>query len=967
MVLRLVMRICLFVGIFGLAWNVQAADDSNLFESRIRPVLIERCEGCHSTAKGKTKGGLALDSKAGWEKGGDSGPAIVPGNPEESLLLRAVRYTDESLQMPPKGEGKRLTDAELADFERWVSQGAIDPRVAKSPSLGMTAEESRTWWSFQPLQDVTPPAASTTWNGATEIDHFIAAKWNENHLTPTRQADRRTLLRRASLILTGLPPTPRELTDFESDASPLAWQRVIDRLLASPAYGERWARHWLDVVRYADFYDANPQTRTASCEITEAWRYRDWVVTALNGDMPYDRFVAMQIAGDLLPDDTGKAFHPAGLVATTFLTNGVWDRGDADKEKIVSDMVDDNIDTVGKVFLGLTLGCARCHDHKFDPITTEDYYALAGIFYSSHLLADLGVKGGEYTMNRVPLLSPEQMAVRTEQTDEIARVSRQIAILDAKSRVAAWGRLGAIVKPTAVQSEVGATATVSEDGNVLITGNQGKDRYSLIVPTPTDASIRTVRIDALPHETLPAGGPGRSSDGNFVLTKVTIVVPSKVQGEPDRVVKVSGVRASFSQVSFGPEFVLDEKSESGWAVSPMTGEPHSLLIEIPPDADLPRASELRLVLEMHHTETHQLGHFRIAIATETLPAGDDESEDKQRFVSRRNELKAALDVPVPLAIAIQEGGTPGGLFSKIQDVPIHIRGSYTRLGPVVPRRFPRRLAGDNQPPLSTGSGRRELAAWVTQRENPLFARVIVNRVWQWHFGEGLVRTPSNFGKLGERPTHPELLDWLATQFIADGWSLKKLHRRLMMSAVWQFDSKTSPEQLESDPENRWLSRFAPRRLEAEAIRDCLLSVSGGLRPSTGGPAGDDLTIPYRSLYVQTARWDRSSYAMLFDASNPDASTEKRVVSTVAPQALLLLNHPYFQAQAEQLARRLIESSPDNDQRIEHAYRWLFLRAPTESERSIARDLVAGSAEQQLANWTDLAHVLICSNEFVYLE
>jgi hypothetical protein len=402
---------CVVIGMAPL--TAQAESDAEFFEKRIRPIFIERCETCHSAAKGKTSGGLALDTRDGWAKGGDSGPPIVPSKPEESLLIKAVRYEDDGPQMPPEEKGGKLPDAEIAALIEWVARGASDPRVAVTKIGGMTSDEARGWWAFQKVRRIEPPPVSNSAWPRSDIDHFVLAELEKQQLAPTATADRPTLLRRATFDLTGLPPTPAEVEAFVNDPAPDAFERVVNRLLDSPAYGQRWARHWLDVVRYADYYDSNPATRTASCELTEAWRYRDWVVEALNRDMPYDRFIVHQIAGDLLPSPTCEDVYPAGLIATTFLSNGVWDRGDADKEKIISDMVDDNIDVIGKTFLGLTLGCARCHDHKFDPITTEDYYALAGIFYSSHLLKELGAKGGEYTMNRVPLV-PAAVVVRAD-------------------------------------------------------------------------------------------------------------------------------------------------------------------------------------------------------------------------------------------------------------------------------------------------------------------------------------------------------------------------------------------------------------------------------------------------------------------------------------------------------------------------------------------------------------------------
>ena len=770
------------------AW---AEDDAEYFEKHVRPILVERCEACHSAAKGKTSGGLALDTRDGWTKGGVSGPPIVPGKPDESLLIQAVRYDDDGPQMPPEEGGGKLPASQITALVEWVTRGAIDPRVAVTRIGGMTPEEARQWWAFQPVRSTEPPAVRDMAWPRNDIDRFVLAELEKQQLAPADLADRRTLLRRATFDLTGLPPTPAEVEAFASDAAPDAFEHVVNRLLDSPAYGERWARHWLDVARYADFYDANPATRTASCELTEAWRYRDWVVEALNGDMPYDRFIVHQIAGDLLPSPTCDEVYPAGLIATTFLSNGVWDRGDADKEKIISDMVDDNIDVIGKAFLGLTLGCARCHDHKFDPITTEDYYALAGIFYSSHILKELGAKGGEYTMNRVPLVPAAVVARRAEFEQQLADLNARIKKLD----------------------------------------------------------------EAKPPENNVAG------------------------------------------------------------------------------------------------------------------AGEAGDADRAALVAQREQLEREMPPPIPLAMAVQEGGMPGGLFPSIQDVPIHIRGSYARLGPVVPRRLPKILAGDNQPPITSGSGRKQLADWIAAADNPLTPRVIVNRVWQWHFGAGLVRTPSNFGKLGERPTHPELLDYLAETFVTDGWSLKRLHRRIMLSATYQQATSATREVRVQDPENRWLARFAARRLEAEAIRDAMLAVSGQLDSTRGGPAGDDLTIRRRSLYVQTARWDRSGYAMLFDAANPDASTEQRTVSTVAPQALMLLNHPFALEQARQLAQRLLgDVSSDDASRLQYAYRILFGRLPSDDEVAVARGILqSGGANDPVKAWADLAHVLLCSNEFVYLD
>ena len=766
-----------------------SANDIEFFEKQIRPLFVEKCQKCHGATK--REGGLSLTGRKQVVQGGDSGRAIVPGKPDDSLMIKAVEYRSE-LKMPPNG---KLTGRQIARLRDWVQRGAPWPQSTSTQSSPSTTEagggqfqttdQQRTWWAWQPVRDPMPPEVATgleDWP-LNNIDRFVAARLIAAGMKPADEADRRTWIRRATFDLTGLPPTPAGGNSFLRDASPGAHGRVVDRLLASPAYGQRWARHWLDVVRYADYYDHNPKTRTASCESTEAWRYRDWVVDSLNRDLPYDQFIVHQIAGDLLPSPTSDEVYPDGLIATTFLSNGVWDRGDADKEKIVSDMADDQIDTIGKAFLGLTFGCARCHDHKFDPVSHEDYYALAGIFYSSHILETLGVKGGEYTLKRSPLVPKAVVDARRKQEQAIAAVNAKIGKLDKKQE-------------------------------------------------------RTQAEDA----------------------------------------------------------------------------------------------------------------------------------ERARLIDQRARLESELPPPIPVAMAAQEGGTPGGLFPGIQDVPVHIRGSYTRLGKVIPRRMPAFFAGKSPPVIKQGSGRRELAQWITSRDNRLTARVIVNRVWQKHFGEGLVRTPNNFGLQSQPPSHPDLLDWLVTRFVDDGWSLKKLHRQIMLSAAYRQTSVVPPGRAESDPDNRWLGRFAARRLEAEAIRDAIMFVAGTLDRNGGGPAGDDLMIARRSLYVQTARFNRSSYAMLFDAANPDASTEKRIVSTVAPQSLFLLNHEFVLGQAQALASRLQRGGPNTTSRIGHAFQLLYGRPPSQQEHNVARELLeeAGGVDSHEA-WVDLAHVLLCSNEFFYLD
>jgi cytochrome c553 len=788
------------------------AAQTELFEKKIRPLLVERCAKCHGVDT--VEAGLRLTSREAMMAGGDSGPAVVPGKPNDSLLVQAIEYLGD-IQMPPEG---RLSDSEIAAVREWVSSGAAMPAapIATTTEPGPVrafepTAKHRGWWAFQPLARPKPPDAAGDATSLAEwprndIDRFVLAGMLDHGLAPAAEADRRTWLRRVTFDLTGLPPTEDELAVFLADDSSAAHDRVVDRLLASPAYGERQARHWLDVARYADAYEAGPPSHgsTADFELTEAWRYRNWVVSAFNRDLPFDRFIVRQIAGDLVPeplDLDGSTASPgidaAGLAATTFLSIGSWDHGDADKEKLVGDIVDDQIDTIGKAFLGLTLGCARCHDHKFDPVSTADYYALAGIFHSTRTLAALGAKGAASILNRVPLVPADAVKAHDEAAAAVAAVAKKLAELDKR-------------------------------------------------------------------------------------------MPKPAADDPERVA----------------------------------------------------------------------------------------------LVAERDRLELLVPPKPPRAIAVQEGGVPGGLFPAIQDVPIHVRGSYSRLGPVVPRRMPAFFAGVEQPSISDGSGRRELAAWVASPENPLTPRVIVNRVWQWHFGRGLVTTPSNFGLLSEPPSHPALLDWLAAAFIDDGWSLKKLHRRIVLSATYRQSSRADAATVEADADNRWMARFTPRRLDAEEIRDAMLVAAARLaapagEAGVGGPAAYDLAAPRRSLYVQTTRWERANFSTLFDAANPDASVEARAPSTVAPQALFLLNSEFVQGIERDIVARLFREVPGmtaaaDRGRIIRAWRIVLGRPPRPEEVEQARSLVAADAQaatpdDATARWADLAHVLVCGNEFFHVE
>jgi cytochrome c553 len=790
---RLLLCLSAALGIASAAHGAAPRDQAGeeFFEKQVRPLLVKRCLSCHGDDE--PEGGLRLTSRAAVLQGGKRGPAAVAGKPDESRLVLSARRQAKPA-MPPK-EKDRLPAAEVDVLARWVALGLPWPSASGAATGAyQVTDAQRRHWAFQPVRAVEPPPAKNAAWPYTAIDRFILAKLEAERLTPAAAADRRTLVRRATFDLTGLPPTPEEMENALNDKSALWFAKVVDRLLASPHYGERWGRHWLDAVRYTDYYQADPKEHGESkqWEFLEAYRYRDWVVDAFNRDLPFDQFITHQIAGDLLPSPTGAPVYPEGRIASGFLVIGSWDPHDADKDKIVSDIVDDQIDTVGKSFLGLTLGCARCHAHKFDPVSQEDYYGLAGMFYSTRVLDKLGVKGGSIYLQRLPLVPPAEVTQHEQQQARLKKLDADVLRLSA-------ALAGALL---------------------------AQKQTPLAIP---------------------------------------LLVPQR-----DRLT--------------------------------------SLL---------------------------------------------------QERVAWRKDLR-----PLPVALAVQDGGTPGGIFPNIQDVPLHIRGAYTRLGPVIPRRLPAFFAGSQQAPITKGSGRLELARWIARPDHPLTARVLVNRVWQQHFGEGIVRSPNNFGMLGEPPTHPELLDWLAHQFVADGWSIKKLHRRIMLSAVYQQSS--NPQS--TDPDNRWLSRMNPRRLEAEAIRDAMLAVAGKLERTRGGPATVRLDVPRRSLYVATTRWDRSNFSSLFDAANPEAATEKRTVSTVAPQALFLLHDKFVLGQARDLAARLRGVAEDDAARIRQAYLWLYGRPASAEEVRIGQAFLQRSVHRGADTaWADYAHVLLCSNEFIYVD
>jgi cytochrome c553 len=801
-------------------------DGITFFEKSIRPLLVKHCYSCHSAeaeSQGKLQAGLSLDTKEAMLTGGESGPVIVPGKPNESLLIEALKY--ESYEMPPSG---KLSAEEIDLFVKWVEMGAPDPRVASgAPKPRRSAfeitEQDRQHWAFQPVQPGPPPQVEDTAWVKDDIDRYVLAKLHQAGLSPAPAADKYTLLRRTTYALTGLPPTPEEIAAFVADERPDAFERVVDRLLASPEFGEHWGRRWLDGVRYAT-------------DVDRSGEYRKWVIQAYNNDLPYDQFIKLQLAGDLMPAQSVGAdrVHSSGasldgIAATGMLSLAVWEI--VGRDLAVAEIVDSQIDLVGRQLLGLTLACARCHDHKFDPISTKDYYALAGIFFSTRIATGKLVADGRLgnDLTQMPLLSAEEEAHNLALDEAAAKLEEQIAAIEKKIPQAA--RLVAVkaeLKEVALQIEKAATAN-----NQKLMEQQ-----------------------------------------------------TKLQAEQEK--------------------LLADQREKGW---------------------------------------------------------DDNPEELKEIAALKKQINKLLaqKVNAPSAVAVMEGGVPGSNREGIGDAPVYLRGEYQREGEIVPRRFPVILAGESQTPIgqrTQQSGRLELAEWITSPDNPLTARVEVNRIWQRLIGRGLVRSPDNFGRLGEPPTHPELLDHLAHRFVKSGWSVKQLVRAIVLSSTYQQSSAAAPEVAKTDPENVHLARMNRHRLTYEELRDSLLVVADRLADGPKAAKGKEV----RTIYLPLERRRPNDLATILDGPDPKAIVPVRAETTTAPQALFLMNNEMAAESARVLAAKLEQDeSLTDEQRAQRLWLTLLSRPPAAEETQLALAFVADYS------WERFIHALLCTNEFAYLD
>ncbi len=778
------------------------AEQARFFETSVRPVLVEHCIKCHGVDKQWAN--FRLDTREALLKGGDSGEVIVPGQPDKSRLIEAVRQTDPDFKMPPEG---KLTDRQVADLVRWVKLGAPYPKTTAN-NKGRTRDPNH--WGFQPPAAQSVPEVRQHTRAQSPIDNFLLQKLEDAELAFAEPASRQVLIRRLTFDLLGLPPAPEEISEFATDASPDAAARLADRLLASPHYGEKWGRHWLDVARYADSNGLDENVAHGN-----AWRYRDYVVAAFNRDEPYHQFLTEQLAGDLLPA-ADEVERRQRLVATGFLGIGPKVLAEVDEAKMQMDIVDEQVDTVGKAILGMTFGCARCHDHKFDPIQSADYYGLAGIFKSTRTMENYK-KVAKWHENLLP--SEEARAMKSAYDKQLGEKQ------DAVDKFLASAK-------QAIQEK---------------TPDQKPENFESLFPEVTQKRLKELRADLDAFKKAP------------------------------------------------PEF--------------------------------------------------------------------------------------------PSAMGVQE--------DQVVDVAIHIRGNPLKLGEVAPRHVPAVMRGPETPQFSPRqSGRLELTAWLTDARHPLTGRVFVNRVWRWHFGRGIVPTTDNFGLLGEKPSHPELLDWLALRFVGDGWSVKRLHRLIVSSSVYQQSSLATSERLSKDPENRLMSRAAVRRLEAEELRDALLSVSGTLDAAIGGSL---LNVKNRAYFFDHTSIDKTDYSsrrravylpivrnnvydlfQLLDFPDPAVPTGDRATTTVAPQALLMLNSDFVMQAAADLAQRVSTQTSDDRRKLALAFELAYGRDATAEELDANLTFLA-TVHQTLRNLDSPAEhsdqqalaivcqALVAANEFIYVR
>lgn len=932
--------------------GAQSSPELDHFEKKVRPLLVEHCYACHS-AEHKIKGGLRLDHRAGWEIGGDSGPALVPGDPVSSRLLRAVSYEDRDLKMPPK---QKLSTAEVETLRQWIANGAPDPRnTAPIAAAASTKTQApTTLWSFQPLATPTsetqsPKVQNTAWP-RDPVDHHLLAALEKEGLAPVNDAQPAALLRRLFFDLTGLPPTPQQLSSFISH--PSSFQKIVDDLLASPAFAERWAQHWLDITRFAE---SSGGGRTLPFK--DAWRFRDYVIESLHNDTPLDQLITEHIAGDLL-SATDPAERTRQLTATAFLALGATNYEEQDKGLLRMDIIDEQLETIGRSFMGMTIGCARCHDHKFDPISAKDYYAMAGIFRSTQTLRNYTDNVAHWIDTPLPL-PPNEEAKLKAQESHIAGLSAELKKITAQVKK---------LQPNANELPSNKPITPDKLPGIVMDDADAK----LVGPWVQSTSFPNYIGSGYIHDGKSAKGectatfiPPIPKAGRYEVRVAYTASPSRDYKVPIQILHADGEEELTIDQSTTPSIDARfvslgtfrfEKDGAGFILVSNDGTSgHVTLDAIWLLDDETRAAEEKSRTARNSTVLNDSLAEKKRLETEIKAL--------EKTGPKRPETMSVLDDPAPA------------------DCPIHIRGNIRNLGPTVPRGFIQAAKIPNTPAIPTDqSGRLQFAQWITHSQNPLTARVLVNRVWMHLFGEGLVRSVDNFGATGDLPTHPLLLDHLAYDFMADGWSLKNLVRRLVLTRAYQLTSlPASDTQWQSahakDPENKLLWRAHRRRLDAHALRDAMLTLSGKLDPTYLGPnvqadsvdanssGAQNLEYDYifadtrRSLYAPAFRNKRLEIFEAFDYADINGPTGQRTRSTIAPQALYFLNHPFVIEQSQAAAQRLLadKTLTTPDARITHLWLATLGRPPTPKEHQTAHTFLTSSSSSSSSSSPESLH------------
>jgi len=1011
--LAVVVGLLLPVGVLVAEPAAQSDDDGQrFFAEQVEPLLKSKCIGCHSHASGEMEGGLTLDSRSGWAEGGERGPAILPGKPEESLLIKAVLREDSTFQMPPN---EKLSAAEIEILTEWIKRGAPDPRKTK-PQPNQTIDPTA-WWSLRPLlRPVVPNVATLHGETDNAIDAFVQRRLLDEEITPAPRADRRTLIRRVYYDLHGLPPTPEAVEAFVADPDPLAYEKLVDRLLASDRYGERWARHWLDTVHFADSHGCEHDVFRSN-----AWRYRDYVITSFNRDTNWARFIREQLAADrFYPDE------PQLTAALGFIAAGPLELSRAGTAPVTFDYLDrdDMVAQTMAAFASTTANCARCHDHKFDPVSQEDYYSLQAVF--------AGVGKGAVPFDVDPEVGRQRRQLNTllaaaKNDDQSTLLSKQHADVVAKweeafgHEPAAWIPLA----PSEFLSSDGSTLKKLEDGSILASGvRPEKDTYTITSPLVL-SKIAALRLAVLSDDSLPMKGPGRQENGNLHLSEVEAFVIDGSSNER-RPLKFRKATADFDQSGWTISHSLDGNVATAWGIHPKVGQSHYAVFELDEPLQLKPSSQIVVVLKQLHGRGHLIGRARLFVtdsagaSAKVLPDSvlaatkveRDQRSDEQLTAIAAHALrihaeKQLASLPTPASVyAVSSGYSHGKkLASPMKPKTVHVlrRGKIDRPGAIAsPGALSAitNLAGrfELTDPNDEASRRAALAEWLASRDNPLTWRSIVNRTWSYHFGRGLCDTPNDFGRMGDTPSHPELLDWLAVWFRDDAkGSLKKLHRLILLSSTWQQASATpgssdatfanrSDQTFDAqsvDSENRLLWRMNRRRLDAESFRDSILQISGRIDLTMGGPGirqftqskgaqlspkvdyeafdWNDPSAGRRSIYRAVWRGSADPFMESLDFPDLGLLSPKRGESVSALQALSVFNNDFVLHHSHVLAKLLEASETTIASQISQACRLIYLREPDDEERVM---LVAYAQKHGLAA---TCRVLLNSNEFLFVD